>query len=95
MTTVIARWKIKKGQLETVRELLNQMVSATRAESGNLCYDLYHSADAPENILLFEQYTDEAAFAAHRAASHFQSLVLEKLIPLLESRSVQVFNSEQ
>lgn len=91
MVTVVAKWKFKQGQLENARPILNQLVSATRSESGNICYDLYHSANDPEQILLFEQYSDDAAFAEHRSSRHFQSLAIGYLIPLLENRTVQVF----
>ncbi|CAK15168.1 putative quinol monooxygenase [Pseudomonas entomophila] len=52
---------------------LRLMVERSRAEPGNLRYDLFaHEGDAPA-FELFELYADEAAVEAHRASPHYQA----------------------
>jgi autoinducer 2-degrading protein len=44
-------------------------VAPSRAEPGNLFFDLLVSEDRRE-VVFYEAYADEAAFAAHMAAPH-------------------------
>jgi autoinducer 2-degrading protein len=85
---VIATWKAKAGQLNAVLALLAELVRASRAESGNRYFHVHrHNAD-PNILVLIEEYRSEAALAAHRNSDHYQTIVVEKIIPLLESRDV-------
>lgn len=87
---VFAKWQVKEGRLNTVLNLLAEVSKRSRAEEGNLFYKLHQSNTDTNTLLLFEGYKDEAAVAAHRASDHFQSIVLEQIIPLLENREVVV-----
>ena len=37
--------------------------------------------------MLYEQYEDEAAFAAHRVSPHFRRYIEGQVVPLLAERS--------
>jgi len=52
--------------------LLDGMVVPSRAEQGNLQYDLWRDHTDAGRFVLEELYTDDAAVAAHRATPHFQ-----------------------
>lgn len=39
-------------------------------------------------FILFEAYNSEAAVAVHRASEHFQTIVLGRIVPMLEAREV-------
>ena len=39
----------------------------------------------PTGFFVFEEYVDEAAFAAHRASPHFQEIVVSELLPRIAS----------
>jgi len=83
---VFAKWEVKQGHLKTVLNLLPQIVRASTSEKGNLFYKV-HQHNADENILLlFEGYKDETALSDHRNSEHFQTIVVGKIIPLLEDR---------
>jgi quinol monooxygenase YgiN len=41
---------------------------------------------------LLQQYRDWEALEAHRASQHYQSLVLEGALPLLQARQVQILH---
>lgn len=87
---VFAKWRVKPGHLDEVLNLLPQVAKASVAEAGNLFY-MVHRVNSDSNVLLlFEGYRDEAAAAAHRNSEHFQSIVVARIIPLLEDREVLV-----
>lgn len=85
---VFAKWQVKPGQLETVLNLLAEVVKKSTQEEGNLFYNVHQSNTDPNQIILFEGYRDEAALEAHRSAGHFHTLVVGKIVPLLENREV-------
>ncbi|MBM7503582.1 putative quinol monooxygenase [Agromyces aurantiacus] len=80
------RWVARDGEAATVRELLRELVAASRAEPGNLSYRAAESIDAPGTFRLFEAYVDEASFQAHAASEHFARLALHGAVPLLAHR---------
>jgi (4S)-4-hydroxy-5-phosphonooxypentane-2,3-dione isomerase len=83
---LFAKWQVKEGQLDGVLELLVQMTEKTRKEEGNLFYRIHQSISDPNTLMLYEGYADTAAVEAHRSADYFQSLVIGKIVPNLESR---------
>ncbi|MDN3549191.1 putative quinol monooxygenase [Mucilaginibacter aquaedulcis] len=87
---VIAKWTVKAGELETVLALLSQVAKASIEEEGNLFYKVQQDNTDPNILLLFEGYKDEAAAAQHRNSSHFQTLVIGKIVPLLDAREINV-----
>ena len=44
------------------------IVSAIRAEDGNLRYEYFFPMDDPETVLLIDQWRDQAAIDAHHAS---------------------------
>ena len=47
--------------------------TGTRQEPGNLRFDVAQSNDDPTQFLLYEVYTDEAAFKAHQQTDHYKT----------------------
>jgi autoinducer 2-degrading protein len=86
--TVFAKWQIKDGKLSTVLNLLSEMVTKSKAEEGNLFYQVHQSNTDANTIMLFEGYKNETALAAHRGSEYFQSLVMKEIVPMLENREV-------
>ncbi len=58
--------------VEELRALLDGMVVPSRAEPGNLQYDLWRDHADAGRFVLEELYTDDAAVAAHHATPHFE-----------------------
>lgn len=85
---VFATWRVKEGQLDTVLNLLTELAKKSVAEEGNLIYKVHQSNADNNTLILFEAYKDETAVAEHRNSEHFQTLVIGKIVPLLESREV-------
>ena len=63
----------RPGQAEALRALLVNLVGPSRAEPGNLRYDLWADQAEPGRFVLDELYTDPAAASAHHASPHFQA----------------------
>ncbi|WLQ39742.1 antibiotic biosynthesis monooxygenase [Streptomyces laculatispora] len=85
---VVARYRTRPGEQDTVLPLLDSMAAASRREPGNLGYRVHQGTEDPRAIVLYEEYATEADFTAHCATPHFQEIVLGKVVPLLESRDV-------
>jgi hypothetical protein len=45
----------------------------------------------PSSYVLLERYASHEALAAHRATSHFQEIVIGRLVPLLADRWIEEF----
>jgi len=91
MICISATYVAKPGNEAEVIAIVGKMSEHTRQEPGNLMYLLHRSVAEPRKFFLYEQYEDQAAIEAHRAAPYFKEYVLEKLIPLLESRVPEIY----
>jgi quinol monooxygenase YgiN len=87
MLIVIARYVVTEGHDATVAELLRRNAKASRGEPGCLEFSVYREIDDPQAFLLYERYTSEDAFQAHRRTSHFQRIIEEQVVPLLDERT--------
>lgn len=68
---IVAILTAKPGKASELRALLDGMIVPSRAEPGNLRYDLWVDQANPERLVLDELYVDQAAIEAHRASAHF------------------------
>lgn len=80
---IVAILTARPGKTAELRSLLADMIRPSRAEPGNLRYDLWQDQAEPNRFVLDELYTDTAAIAAHRAAPYFQAY-LAKISDLAE-----------
>jgi quinol monooxygenase YgiN len=83
---VIARYRVRAGEEDKVAAALREMIAPTRAEPGNLDYRAFRDPADPAMFVLFERYTDEAAFDAHRASEHFRTWLAGQVLPALADR---------
>ena len=83
---MVARWRPRPGEADKVEAILRDLAAAVRHEPGNLQFKVYRSHDDPNDLLLYEIYASEEAFADHQQTEHFKKLVLERAVPLLEVR---------
>jgi quinol monooxygenase YgiN len=89
---VIARYAIAAGKEDEVLGLLPELVAATRTEPGNLAFTAYRALDDERGVVLLERYASRDAFAAHRETPHFKALVLDRIVPLLDHRVVELYD---
>jgi quinol monooxygenase YgiN len=83
---VLAKWIAQPGEEEAVAAAIEALVEPSRAEPGNLVYQPHRDPSDPRVFLMYEQYTDEAAYQAHGASAHFRRHGLANAIPRLEAR---------
>lgn len=79
-------WTAKQGSEDRVREILEQLGEASRQEPGVITYTAHVDPENPREFFIYEKYHDASGLEAHQATSHFQELVLQQAIPLLETR---------
>jgi quinol monooxygenase YgiN len=91
MICVAVTYVIKPGHDEEAVALFSKLTAATRAEPGCRMYQVHRSHADPRRFLLYEQYEDQAALDAHRAAPHFAQYAAGGLFPLLESRTPELY----
>lgn len=83
---IIAQYQVRAGEEEKVEAALRQMVAPTRAEPGNLDYQVFRDPKDPALFVLFEKYADEAAFEAHLGSQHFATWLAGQVRPALADR---------
>ncbi|MCC7024159.1 MAG: antibiotic biosynthesis monooxygenase [Thermomicrobiales bacterium] len=88
MIVLIAQHYAQEGKDDEVAELLRRMAEYCNsdAEPGCLLYIVNRSTENPRHFLIYEQYADEDALAAHAETPMFKETLLGKEIPLLENR---------
>jgi len=85
---VFATWKVKKGYIKNVLEILKTVSAKSIKEEGNLFYKIHQDNTDANTIVLAEGYANEAALDRHRNSAHYRDLVLGQIIPLLDTRKV-------
>jgi quinol monooxygenase YgiN len=66
MITILFHVTVKVGREEECNRLVNEAMASTRAEDrGCVNYAFYRRSDDPRELVLFEQWTDTDALAAH------------------------------
>ena len=86
----IAQWQTRKDALDDVLGLTAVLRLKSLAEPGCLGYEVVTHVDDHAALLLIERYRDSAALESHRLSAHYRELVVERILPLLESRHVEL-----
>ncbi len=73
----VATLTAKAGQAAALRALLESLIGPSRAEPGNLRYDLWQDQADPARFVLDELYVDAAAVASHRETLHFKAYLAQ------------------
>jgi quinol monooxygenase YgiN len=82
---------VKPGTEEKCKEYIRLLQQHSRQEPGCLLYVGHQSVENPRKFLFYEQYKDQAALDAHRAAPYFKQLVQGGLDSIMESRSRELY----
>ncbi|MCI2062684.1 MAG: antibiotic biosynthesis monooxygenase [Eubacteriaceae bacterium] len=77
MIKVVAKnYTIAENQKEILK-LADELVKATRKESGNISYAVYKDIRDPEIITMIEEWENQGALDAHMNAEYFNRIVSE------------------
>jgi quinol monooxygenase YgiN len=86
---IVAILSARPGSEGELEALLRGMTAPSRAEAGNLRYDLWQDGDNPGRFVLDELYVSSDAVASHRATPHFQNY-LSRINALAERTALVV-----
>jgi len=89
MVSFTVRLKFAGEERQEIAETLRALAEASRKEPGCVSYIPHQLEDDPDTIIIYEQYKDAQALAAHRASPHFQKLAVGGLYQRMRERSVE------
>jgi quinol monooxygenase YgiN len=89
MVSFLVRLKFAAEDRADVVETLRVLAEASRKEPGCVNYIPHHVEDDPDTVLIYEQYRDASALAAHRASDHFKEHAVGGLFQKMRERSVE------
>jgi quinol monooxygenase YgiN len=89
MITILVRLKFTQEDRADVAESLRILAAASRQEPGCVNYIPHHSEEDPDTVLIYEQYQDEKALAAHRESPHFKEHAVSGIYQKMRERSVE------
>jgi quinol monooxygenase YgiN len=73
LLTAITFIQGQPGAAAAVKAELLSLTTPTRAEEGNLRYDLYESVDKPDAFLRFEKWRNAEALEIHKSTPHLRA----------------------
>jgi autoinducer 2-degrading protein len=85
MVVLAVTWMAKAGQEAEVAAFFTTLTEASRKEPGCLMYQVHRHKTDPRRFFIYEQYRDDSALEAHRAAPHFLRYV-KKDLPKIADR---------
>jgi len=72
-----------------IAEILRQLAAASRLEPGCVSFIPHQLQDDPDTVMIYEQYRDDVALAAHRESSHFKKYAVGGLYQKMREREVE------
>jgi quinol monooxygenase YgiN len=89
MVSFTVRLKFAPEDRADVAETLRLLGAASRQEPGCVSYIPHFLEDDPDTVLIYEQYIDAKAQAAHRESEHFKKHAVGGLYQKMRERSVE------
>ncbi|MGA3346505.1 MAG: putative quinol monooxygenase [Terracidiphilus sp.] len=89
MISFAVRLKFALEDREDVAGSLRALAAASRQEPGCISYIPHFLEDEPCTVLIYEQYQDAKALAAHRESPHFKLHAVGGLYQKMKERSVE------
>lgn len=83
LLSVVATMRAQPGKEQELRELLESLISPTRAEEDNVTYALHQGAQDPAVFIFYENWASQAALDAHLGTPHLQA-ALPRIPELLD-----------
>jgi len=71
MVVLAVTWMAKTGRESEVATIFEKLTAESRKEPGCLMYQVHKHKTESRRFFIYEQYKDDAALEAHRAALHF------------------------
>ena len=79
MVVLVVTWMAKVGHENDVTGIFAKLTEESRKEPGCAMYVVHRHKTEPRRFFIYEQYKDNAALEAHRAAPHFLQYARKEL----------------
>ncbi len=79
MVVLVVTWMAKTSREAEVTAIFSRLTEASRKEAGCLMYQVHRHKTEPRRFFIYEQYKDNVALEAHRAAPHFLQYAKKEL----------------
>ena len=89
MVSFVVRFKFAPEDRAEMAEAVRILAAESRREPGCVSYIPHHSEEDPDTIVIYEQYQDEEALAAHRETPHFKKYGVGVLFQKMKERSFE------
>jgi quinol monooxygenase YgiN len=89
MVSFIVRLTFNQEDRADVAETLRVLAAASRLEPGCVSYVPHQLEDDPDTVMIYEQYVDQKALAAHRETEHFKKHAVGGIYQKMRERSVE------
>lgn len=84
MVVLAVTWMAKAGREQEVTAIFGKLTEESRKEPGCIMYQVHRHKTEPRRFFVYEQYKDDTALEAHRAAAHFLQYAKKELPKLGE-----------
>lgn len=89
MVSFSVRLKFAPEDRVDIADCLRVLAIASRQEPGCVSYVPHQVEDDPDTVVIFEQYRDAQALAAHRETEHFKKYAVGGLFQKMRERSIE------
>ena len=89
MVSFTVRFTFAPEDRAEIAEALRLLAEASRQEPGCVSYFPHHVEGDPDTIVIYEQYRDDKALAAHRDSPHFKKYGVGGLLQKMKSRNLE------
>ncbi|MEL6684428.1 MAG: putative quinol monooxygenase [Pseudomonadota bacterium] len=91
MYAVVVTFQIVAAEVDAFLLLMRENAATSLAqEEGCHRFDICTDPDRPNDVLLYELYTDRAAFDLHLASDHFKSFDAQ-VTPMITTKFVRTY----
>jgi quinol monooxygenase YgiN len=89
MVSFIVWFKFAQEDRAEIAEILRLLADASRQEPGCVNFIPHQLKEDPDTVLIYEQYLDDQALAAHRESAHFKKYAVGGIFQRMRERNLQ------
>ncbi|MVP00663.1 putative quinol monooxygenase [Paenibacillus lutrae] len=94
MIIIHAHLQVKPEQEQAFLEEMKNLLPLTRAEEGNISYDLMKDTEKEHHYTMVELWKDVEATASHNTSAHFTAFVQKAPAFMAAPMDLKVFSGE-
>ncbi len=89
MVSFVIRYTFAPEDRAEMAEAVRLLAAESRKEPGCVTFIPHHGEGDPDTIVIYEQYKDGDALAAHRKSAHFNKYAVEGLFQKMKERNLE------